>query len=240
MKRADWDSLCEKIVRPGIEKHLVPLMLYRGTRGFGWMHRRWNFAIQCMESEVMSFTEAIAMSRNPDFAHLCHAIKQVDHDHLGSVFGRLLDNPHVTNNVKGLTEYVREVEGIKHKLTPVSLYANAHGHPERVSPWRIPVKSTGRRRREDNNLVLPMAETVEFPFMLNRPGRNWESSLLKDVHAIVPRSFPKWLRADVCQDLVADILGGQIPAEDLKIEAHIIVERVMKLHPVKYGHVPTG
>ncbi len=231
MRSADWDSLCDKIVRPGIEKHLVPLMLYRGTQGFGWMHRRWNFAIQCMESEVTSFTEAIRMSRNPDYAHLCHSIKVVDHDHLGSLFGRLLDNPRITDNVKGLTEYVRMIEGIKYKLTPVSLYAKCYGHPERISPWRIPVLTT--RKRAPPKVIAPTQ--LEFPMMIHRPGGEQEAALLAKVHAVIPVRYPARVRIDLCQDLIADVIAGQVSADNLDPS---VLHKIMQAHPLKYHGLP--
>lgn len=137
MRIARMDSLLDKIVRPDIEKHLLPIMLYRGTRSFGQIHRLWNFAITCMESEVETLTDAVRLSQNPDFAHLCGIHKPVQRTIVPGLFGKLSDQPRVTDNIPGLTKYIKEFRGPKYRLTPVSLYTNDPRADSRVAPWRI-------------------------------------------------------------------------------------------------------
>lgn len=137
MRPANFEYLKNQIIQPGMDKHLLPLMLYRGSRSFGRMTRLWNFAITCMESEVENYTEAVKLSHNPDFAHLCGTIKPLSSSSLPGLFGRLRDHPSVTDNIPRLTRYVRELPGHKFHCSPVDLYTNRTDHPERVPPWRI-------------------------------------------------------------------------------------------------------
>lgn len=134
MKPANLESLKEKIIRPDFDKHLIPLLLYKGSRGIGWIHRGFNFAITMMESECGSFKEATKMSRSLEYAHLCGNRKPVEMQQVRSLFSRLRDHPEVTNNIPGLTEYCREVDGRSYHLTPVSIYADRE---KRKAPWRV-------------------------------------------------------------------------------------------------------
>lgn len=253
MKPADWHSLQDKIIRPDIDKHLVPLLLYRGCRGMGDTVRKWNFAILCMESEVLTYTQAVKLSHNPDFVHLCNSVKKIDHGYLGSIFGRLIDNPDVTGNVKGLTEYVREVEGIKHKLTRVSLYTNDPAHPERGAAWRIKdfspeiklqrelqrrARKPGRPPKDHFDSMIREPVALEFPFMMHKPHEA-ESNLLADIHGAIPADWPSSLRADFCQDLVTGILSGDMQPDVLE-EPRAFVPLVLAAHPLKYGRFPAA
>lgn len=246
MRSANFEILKEKIVRPDIDRHIFPLMLYRGNTGFSKMTRLWNFVILCMESEAASDSEAIALSHNPDFAHLCGPTSRVGRTTLPGLFGRLLYNPKVTDNIPGLTAYVKEFRGWKFEPTPVPLYTGngrARGAPWRIrglSPEQEAAKAAARKGRKRgpkprvHDLVLPAGDGVEFPFMLHAPQQSWAASLLKDVHAIIPKSFPGWLRADVCQDLVTDILAGRITAAEFDGSVQAIVEKLFGAHALKY------
>lgn len=227
MKVANWDRLRDNVLRPDIDKFLVPLMLYRGTRGFGWMHRCWNFALHCMESDVLSYGEAVRLSHNPDFVHLATGVKKVTHPHLSGIFGRLIDNPAVTDNIAGFTEYVREIEGTKYTLTRVPLYST----DLRAPPWRI----KGRDPEANIGLLSAIPHTdntrIEFPFMLHKGEA--ERALLSDIHCAIPANWPSALRADICQDLVTDIVSGGMPRDVLESPAAFL-PMLARAHPFKY------
>lgn len=73
-------------------------------------------------------------------AHLCEPRRPVLHGRLPSLFGRLRDNPSVTDAVPGFTEYCRAVaaKNSAYRLTRVSLYTNDTTHPgQPIAPWRI-------------------------------------------------------------------------------------------------------
>lgn len=140
MRAANWRSLQDKVIRPGIEEKFIPLMLYRGQANIGRTHRLWNFAIACMEHDVVSYTEAVKLSHNPDYAHLCGPERPIkSHLSLSSIFGRLIENPNVTNNIPGLLDYSHSIRGWKSHLTPFSLVVSNFelAHIERYAPWRM-------------------------------------------------------------------------------------------------------
>ncbi len=138
MKPAEFEALKAKIAIPDFDKFLVPLLLYRGSPNIGRMSRLWNFAITCMESDVETYSQAIKVSNNPDFAHLCGPHKPLQMSSLPGLFARLIQNPSVTDNINGLTEYVNSVRGWHAQLTPISIYTNDPYHLSRFAPWRIP------------------------------------------------------------------------------------------------------
>lgn len=176
MKSANMLSLADKVIRPDIDKHLVPIMLYKGTRSFGWMHRRWNFAILCMESEIENYTQAVKLSHNPDYAHLCGPRKGMPYGTFPSLFGRLRDHPQVTDNISGLTAYVKELERQKlsfYRLTPVDLYTNDPTRKDgRYASWRIhdyspEVKAEREKLRQEKisrKLGRLLGESIEREF----------------------------------------------------------------------------
>lgn len=141
MREASMDRLKDLIVRPDIDKHLYPLMLYRGgnnMKHFGRVTRFWNFIIMMMESEVETYSQAAKLARSPDYAHLCGPRRPPMYGQFPSFFGRLLDHSRVTDNIPGLTDYVRAIPGAKYNLTPISEYTNDPGRKCRnFAPWRI-------------------------------------------------------------------------------------------------------
>ncbi len=254
MKTARWASLTNKVVRPDIDKHLIPLLMYRGNTDLSRMSRLWNFAIACMESDVQTYPEAVLLSHNPDFAHLCGPVKPLPHSLLPGLFGRLLDNPNVTRNISGLTEYVRSVNGLKPSLQRVPLYTNSTRN-RNFAQWRIVGFSpehiaakegraaarraeTERRKEEKARARIARAprENLAYPYMLHRPRNgDGERALLLDVHNAVPKYLPDWLRADICQDLIVAVLAGDVERDELKGSVKDFTRKVLKMHPMKYG-----
>lgn len=267
MKSANLEDLKEKIIRPGMDKHLVPLMLYRGSNNmqfFGRVQRCFNFAVTCMESEVENYSEAVKLGNNPDFAHLCGPRKPLQYGNFASVFGRMLDNPKVTDNVHGLTDYVKSIRGAKYKLTPVSLYTNdmRQRMTSTVAPWRVigysPEElerragirkvrrqlSEGRklereimRRKKAADILSGKDEKKLFyPYVIHKPrGNDSEYELMMDVNKAVPAHLPDWLRADICQDLICAILAGDIGRDQIKEGAKSFTKKLWAMHPTKYG-----
>lgn len=267
MKPANMESLKEKIVRPDFDAHLVPLLLYRGSNNrdaLGRMSRLWNFAITMMESECLSFGQAVKLSRNPDYAHLCGPRKPLQTSSFYGLFGRLIDNPKVTSNIKGLTDYARMVEGSKFKLTKVSIYTNQTPRgDQRFAPWRIqgfsPEKEAERsakRNQRSETQKLKLAVKAEerrlahlaalktkqpkelqfYPYLMHKPTEgDGAAELVWAVHEAVPEYLPHHIREDICQDLLVALLAGDIQRWELEENVREYSRRVMKMHPFKYG-----
>lgn len=267
MRPANLESLKEKIIRPDFDKHLVPLMLYRGPNNmasFGKIQRVWNLAVTLMESEVENYTDAVKLGNNPDYAHLCGPRKPMIYGNFASAFGRMVDNPKVTDNIPGLTDYCRSIRGPKWKLTPVDIYTNDVGvrHNVKVAPWRIigysPEEMTRRatirsyrkanaeerklraeiekKRRRDEILSGASSGKLFYPYVIHKPSdNNGELSLMMEVNKAVPAHLPDWLRADICQDLIVAVLSGDITRDQIADGVKGYARKVFEMHPIKYG-----
>lgn len=267
MRSANLESLKEKIVRPDFDKHLVPLMLYRGNagmKGFGRTQRVWNLAITLMESECETYTQAVKIGGNPDYAHLCGPRRPMVYGSFASVFGRMMENPKVTDNIPGLTDFCKSIRGPKWRLTPVDLYTNdmRHRMTSTVSPWRIIgyspevqaereargllkkevsearklVREMEKRKKREDLLNCRGTKPLFYPYLIHKPHeRNTEYELMLEVNRAVPAHLPDWLRADICQDLLVAVLAGEIPRDRIKEGVKGFAREVFKMHPIKYG-----
>lgn len=285
MHTPNWNSLEDKIIRPGIEEKLTPLLLYRGSQSLGRVHRLWNVAITCMEHEIENYSQAVKLSHNPDFAHLCGPRRPLDHSVFPSLFGKLKDHPNVTNNIPGLTQYVRDINGSKFQLTRVPEFTEYQGiqHMMRFSPHRMtrirtkladgPITKDGqtlfvkdgyleialydliynpvwnnsefvrlarKERPKKPKPEKPQKDTYAelfYPYIVHNPARKKDGEdLVLAVNNAVPASWPEWLRADVCQDLVVAVLSGELSKDELHREnVHKFSRAVFKMHPIKYG-----
>lgn len=234
MEPAKLETLGNDIVRPGIEKHLVPIALYRGGTSLGQVHRKWNFAISMMHTGVEQFGEAVKLSNNNEFSHLCEPHTRIQYRTMYSFFSRLKDKPAVTDNIPGLTKYVRSMlpDNKGWELIEVPLIDN--NRASRV-PWRIWRDEKPRGRPK--GLIVPR-ESLFYPYVIHKPKVQDEAyDLMVLVNAAVPKMLPDHIRADICQDLIVDILAGDISVEEIKHNVKDYSRKVIEMHPLKYGHL---
>lgn len=231
MRVADMDSLREKIIRPEFDEKLVPLLLYRGSSSIGNIQRGWNFAITMMETDCQSFTDGHKLSMNPDFAHLVGPYRRVEYYAIRSLFGRLRDNPVVTDNVPGFTAYCHEVVGISYKITPISIYTN---YPKCKTPWRI--YEAGAKHKASSKPKRARINEVFYPFLIYAPTMGHEERRLTEiVNGAIPVELPPSLRADLAQDLLVELLAQKLPLDRLYDPKKRYLADVMAAHPLKYG-----
>lgn len=109
MRDVPLHALEDKIIRPGFEKHLTPLLMYRGSLTLGRAHRLWNLCVSAMlhEATVSDVTQRLTM--NPTYSQLCGPESKVSFMAVRSFAGRLLDNPSVMAEMPGLRGYIREL-----------------------------------------------------------------------------------------------------------------------------------
>lgn len=217
--------LSELVVRPGIRRRLEPLCLYRGAMTPGSAHRYWNYALLMMAAEAETLADGMKLYGNAAFAQLCGPHKPPEKYRLKVFFGRLWDNPDVTDNISGLTEYVKSLELGPSHLTPVPYVS----HDQYCAPWRV----------SDHPEYDPKAERPEYgirakyyPYLVHDPKK------LDDGHALVllanqlvPKVLPDQMRADVCQDLVEGILTGKVAVDDARDFVLRYIRDNFKLHP---------
>lgn len=109
MRKVSLAVLENKIVRPGIEEHLKPLLRYRGGQSLGRIHRMWNLVLSAKEHEATASDVTQRLVQNADYSQLCLPEKRVALVGLSSFVGRLLDNPHVAAEEPHLREYIRDL-----------------------------------------------------------------------------------------------------------------------------------
>lgn len=109
MQSISLDRLQGAIIKPGFEKHLEPLLYYRGAYTLGRAHRMYNFVVSAMMQECESVADMTQrLAHNPAHSHLLGPIARPQHSTVTAFYRRLLDNPAVANETPGLLEYVRD------------------------------------------------------------------------------------------------------------------------------------
>lgn len=106
MKNVPLATLQDKIIRPGFEERLRPLLRYKGNQSLGRLHRMWNLVISGMAHEATApdITQRLVM--NEEYSQLCVPDRRVSHVSLASFASRVWDNPSVLAEAPGLGEYL--------------------------------------------------------------------------------------------------------------------------------------
>lgn len=231
MKHVPLTKLEDKIVRPGFDKHLKPLVMYRGTMTLGRAHRLWNTMVTAMEHEASHSDITQRLLHNPEHSHLCGSETKLTLTGLYSFCGRLLDNPNVLANEPHLGEYVQWMLP-RHKRGFTLERVSETTHRRRnigAGGWR-----TFRGRQGLSGVKIE--KVLEYPFLIHDGGKS-EHTLLKKVTDAVGRSLPPDQRADACQDLIVGILSGEFAEDDLTLPAKEMRKRIMRFCQNKYAEV---
>lgn len=231
---AGMNYLSDLIIRPGIEKTFGPLLLYRGSgRGRGWIHRYWNAAILMMANEAETLADGMKLFDNPDFNQLCGPVKAPQKFSMMQALTRLGDNPGVTRNIPGLTDYIRSLDVGPCSLTRVDRFSDDPDCPD----WRV---YRGEKAREEwkPERGIAVKDQLFYPFMIHDTGKPDNGfAMVKLVNSAVPDYWPDHIRADACQDLIVGLLSGDITPGQVHDKAAEYVSKVYRLNPVKYdGH----
>ncbi len=229
MKQVALSSLQDKIIRPGFERFLRPLVMYRGRLSLGDIHRMWNLVISAMEHEATLADITQRLQLNPQFSHLCAPSKPRVSSSVCSFAGRLTDNPKVMGEMPGLAEYLDWLippykrMGSLERVSEITYRSRNMG----AGGWRR-LMSRPRQPRD-----LHKTSEIVYPFLIHDGGKP-EHALLKKVMAAVPRGDSDRF-ADMCQDLIVGILSGDFAEDDLALPAKEVRRRVYAMSPGKYG-----
>lgn len=233
MKPVSLSQLENAIIKPGFEKHLKPLVMYRGNLSLGDVHRMWNLLISAMEHEATVSDVTQRLQHNPDFSQLCGPEGRRQAVSLYSFAGRVFDNPKVMAEVSGLRDFLEWM------IPPYKRF----GGLQRVSEttYRSDHMGAGGWRRlgkREKHLtggnVRQTTNEIVYPFLIHDGGKP-EHILLRKVNAAVPKYLDPDLRADICQDLMVGILCGDFSPDDLNLPAKEMTKRVKQMFPTKYG-----
>lgn len=107
MKPVSLNALANELAKPGFERELIPLLMYRGHSDLGRVHRLWNLTVAMMMHEVDTPGTGINhLHMNPEWSQLCFPQKRVQSCNMSGFLTRMRDNKPVTDLVPGLTDYV--------------------------------------------------------------------------------------------------------------------------------------
>jgi hypothetical protein len=228
MMQVGMNYLSELVVRPGMKKRMHPLCLYRGRMEPGRALRLWNFSLLMYAAEVETLSDGIKLQNNEAFAQLCGPIKPLTKLGMCSFFGRLWDNPEVTRNISGFTDYVKSLEIGPSMLQQVDVESNERYVP----PWRI-----STHPEYDPQAVKPESgiRNLFYPYLVHDPEKDdGGKALVMLANELVPHTLPEQWRADVCQDLIIGILAGDIPLEHAQDYVQQKISAAFKILPTKF------
>lgn len=155
MRSVPLATLENAIARPGFERHLVPLLHFKGHTDLGAYHRRWNLLVSMHEHECETIGEGLYhLALNPQFAQLCLPPKPTDNLAMKGFLSRLQAKPHVANDRPGLLDYARMLMPRPFNLISVSEAASRNRHAwwrsfeSRMPAWRAIQASRKAERAE--------------------------------------------------------------------------------------------
>lgn len=218
MRVVPLEKLKAEIARPEVHASLTPLLMFRGQLTRHRAHALWNFARAMHLSEAESITDGGKLY-NEYLGHFCgvHA-KTMSYHSLRQFFNRLRLCGTVTDMAPEFSEYVKHVMPYSIPLVPVPIESERCDHAE----WRRqrPLKKRGRPRTDPQpkpvrlfRLPEEKAADLFYPFISGVPSMDHD--LLLTVHAAVPKGISHTIRGDLCQDLLRDVLAGELRVENI-------------------------
>lgn len=214
----------EYITEPSLGRNLRPLLLFNGNLTEGKAVSRFNFVRAAMDVEVPTLTELNKLSvvANDD-AHLCGFHAKFGWNRMGmqGFFGRILQSPTVMERVAGLEDYIHWVfENTPHSFPFILTRISETSH------W-----SNRDWRKVRKQRIAPMAEV--YPYVTTTPTEDHE--LLLAVDRLVPKNLHADARADLCQDIIVQILVGELSLDNLRDAPRRYFQKAMTAAPNKYG-----
>ena len=225
--------LSDLVIRPGIEKKFGPLLLYMGAMNRGRAHRLWNFVLLMMAAEAETLSDGLKLIHNPAFAQLCGPVRAPIKTSLWSFFFRLYDNPLVTKNIEGLTEYVKMMGADQAwRLRRVDRFTDRINCAE----WRVSTHENAGQDYRDRERGVPQSQQLFYPFMVHNPTEpDGARDLVLLVNQAVPDRWPEQIRADVCQEMIVGLLSGDIAVGELRDSVQKYWQKHFKTLPQQYG-----
>lgn len=125
------------IIKPGIEKHLIPLMMFKGHADLGSWHRKWNLLLAAREHECENLSHVARIQGRPEYSQLCMPPRPVLGATLQGFLSRVLLRPELDALAPGIVDYARSLTpfGRPWPLTPVSEF-HRDSHSSRMAWWR--------------------------------------------------------------------------------------------------------
>lgn len=239
MKHVPLAALEAAIIRPGIEKHLVPLLHFKGHADLGRMHRMWNLIVSMQAHEAETLADGyIRLWGNPEYSQLCLPNKRPQTMSFYGFLSRLQAKPAVAAEHPGMLEYARFLMPRPYSLTAVSEVS--HDPKQRHAWWRHYEPDPSRRRYTSNRpkqfVLKEKPDDLVYPWLIHDGGRP-EHELLRMINNAIPKHITGDLRADMCQDLAVAILLGDLKKDELYGPAKAVIANMRRMFPGKYGPI---
>lgn len=121
---------------------------------------------------------------------------------------------------------------LRHRGWCGSRFARSAGRQEFMHKKWGRVKGVSHYVRPHRPPALPRMEVWPYIREINS-----ENELLMWVSAAVPRSLPDHIRADICQDILLDILEGKIAIQELAQNVSAAIRRTRKRTEMPFGMI---
>lgn len=258
MKQVSLTSLANELAKPGFERELIPLLMYKGHSDLGRMHRLWNLTVGMMMHEADSIGEGLNhLQLNPEWSQLCGPPGRVHHCGMRGFLNRMRDNKPVTDLVPGLTDYVAMILPRWYPYQRVPLEASS----SRKAWWRTYTpKPRGPAPLPAPNDFYEMAngKSVEWAMLHYARSRpiilRWfaESEAEKEVARgcgvlaypfliheskrpehdllrLINAAIPTYLHPDLRADMCQDLAVGCLTGDFDKGDLHLPAKEVVRL-----------
>lgn len=202
-----------------------------------------KFTRLLMEAEVQTFAEIEQLKNSShDLVHLSGVHKfrfnppSMKCEELRTYWTMFYCDDKLLKTVAGLRDYIIEVcESSAYRAgksrRAYGLFLGDSGYDDGAirRPWRTPEWLAERRPKRIH--IQPLSEF--YPYVTSRVSE--EHELLLAVDALVPKSLPKWSRADICQDLLVAVLTGEATLENVRDDVLRYIKWFFSKEPSKYG-----
>lgn len=208
------------------DKEFVPMVRYRGAVSIQRTKALLSFVLSMKEANICTTAQICKVSKESrDLVHLEGLHAPLQNSTLYSIFSRLHYNPKFTESYSGLREYIHSVPGI-------FFY-----EPTRISWTSTDSLWSWRKVKKPERIWEQKPAPLFYPFAAPKSQAVSECELLTAVHAVVPKGLPSQLRADICQELIVQILSGDVSFADIQDDPRHYVGELLKQHPGRYGPI---
>lgn len=240
MKEIQLEKLKDQIPEQGFKQLYAEDQYLRTSHKAHEAQALWNFTVAMMDAEADDFETIYKVAaESHDLTHICgfHQLKWRQSRWMAMRWfwtlvwhnKQLLE---LKPRLKGYIEHVCEGSRVRwgRATHPMGLLDDlplrqSEGH----LPWRTPDWVAARR---PPRIVVPKM-TEFWPFITGQPAE--EHKVLLAVDAVISRTLPREIRADVCQDLVVAILMGDVKIENLMDIAPQFIRSAYKQYPKMFG-----
>jgi hypothetical protein len=200
-----------------------------------------KFTRLLMEAEVQTFDEIVQIEKaSVDLVHLSGVHKfrysPCKADELRTYWSMFWQNDLLLKQIAGLKNYIVDVcEASAYRAgksrRSYGLFLGGGGFEDSIirRPWRT--SEWLAERRPKRVIIEPLSEF--YPYVTTKVSE--EHELLLAVDALVPKSLPKWSRADICQDLLVAVLTGEATLDNVRDDVPRYIKWFFSKGPSKYG-----